>query len=416
MKTFTFFVSFLLIVAVSQAQDYQISFTGSGQSFAIDSIQVENLTQGTTLTLHGDDVLHLVETLGINSVSDNKNTLKIYPNPMIESTMIEFFNSNSRLVSVEIYNEMGGLITKQSTSIQQGTERFEIRNLNSGVYTVIARSSDWKYTAKLISLGNNFGNTTIKYQSNDYGSVPKSTLKSTNNLVKMQYNNGERILFKGFSSNYARVLTLVPTQRQIVDFNFIPCFDFDGHYYAVVTIGTQTWMAENLKTTRYIDGIGIPLVTDLTAWVNLSTPAYCWYDNNQFPDGNTYGALYNWFTVKTGSLCPIGWHMPTDIEWTTLTDYLAGSGVAGGKLKETGTAHWTAPNNGATNETGFTALPGGSRFNGVFDDIGVYGRWWSISLYNTNTSWGRYIQYSGNSILSSNYGWKSGFSVRCVRD
>ncbi len=154
--------------------------------------------------------------------------------------------------------------------------------------------------------------------------------------------------------------------------------DIDGNVYHTVTIGTQVWLVENLKTTRYNDGTSIPLVTDSAAWSNADTSAYCWY-NNDIANKNTYGALYNWFTVNTGKLAIAGWHIPTDAEWTTLTDYLGGESIAGGKLKETGTTHWRSPNAGATNESGFTALPGGHRdVNGTFSAMGDDGFWWSV--------------------------------------
>ncbi len=119
-------------------------------------------------------------------------------------------------------------------------------------------------------------------------------------------------------------------------------------------------MAENLRVTRYNDGTAIPQVIDNTAWTNLSTPAYTWYDNGS----SDYGALYNYYTVAdTNSLnvCPVGWDVPTDTEWATLTTYLGGVSVAGGKMKESGLAHWNSPNTGATNESGFAGLPGGFR-------------------------------------------------------
>jgi uncharacterized protein (TIGR02145 family) len=151
--------------------------------------------------------------------------------------------------------------------------------------------------------------------------------------------------------------------------------DIDNNRYEIVTIGTQTWMGENLKTTRYNDGSVIPLITDdNTAWETASTngaPAYTWY-NNDASNLITYGALYNWYAIDTLSngnknVCPTGWHVPTDVEWTTLTTYLG----AGGKMKEAGLAHWTTPNTGATNESGFAGLPGGYRgTNGTFNDIG----------------------------------------------
>jgi len=194
--------------------------------------------------------------------------------------------------------------------------------------------------------------------------------------------------------------------------------DIDGNVYNTVTIGTQVWMAENLKTTKYNDNTSIPLVTDNTAWAALTTSGYCWYNNDAATYKATYGALYNWHTVNTGKLCPTGWHVPTDAEWTTLTTYLGGEGVAGGKLKETGTAHWISPNTGATNETGFTALPGGFRdYNGPCYYIGSYGLWWSSTEYSTTSSaWRRTMHYDNTSVLRDYFDKRLGFSVRCVRD
>ncbi len=244
MKTFTFFVSCLFATVVLQAQDYQISFTGSGQSTSVDSIQVKNLTQGTTVSLNGDDVLYLVGAVGINTLTDNQNTVKIYPNPMVESTFVEFTNLQTELICLEIFNGMGVLIAKQRTLVQQGRQRIEISRLNAGIYTVNVSTADWKYATKLISLGKNPGNTIIKYLSTDDRSAPENALKSTTDLIQMQYNDGEMLLFKAFSGNYATVLTLLPTQSQTVNFEFISCSDEDGNNYAVVTIGSQTWMAE----------------------------------------------------------------------------------------------------------------------------------------------------------------------------
>jgi len=194
--------------------------------------------------------------------------------------------------------------------------------------------------------------------------------------------------------------------------------DVDGNVYKAVPIGTQVWMAENLKTTKYNDGTAIPLVKDDKAWEALSTPAYCWYKNDEVTNKNKYGALYNWYTVNTNKLCPSGWHVSTDAEWTTLTTYLKGDSVAGGKLKETGTVHWQSPNKGATNESGFTALPGGYRisYGGSFGYIGNNGYWWSPVKDSSSIASYRYIGYGTNNLFSTSYSKHSGFSVRCVRD
>jgi uncharacterized protein (TIGR02145 family) len=199
--------------------------------------------------------------------------------------------------------------------------------------------------------------------------------------------------------------------------------DIDGNTYNTVTIGTQVWMAENLKTTKYNDGTAIPNITDNAAWVALTTPAYCWYNNNAAKYKATYGAMYNWYTVDVASnggknVCPTSWHVSTDAEWTTLTTYLGGGSVAGGKLKETGTTHWTTPNTGATNETGFTALPGGYRNNyGTCSYIGINGHWWSSSEGSTTYAWYSYMYYNYTNVYRDfYYGKYYGFSVRCVRD
>lgn len=201
----------------------------------------------------------------------------------------------------------------------------------------------------------------------------------------------------------------------------------DGYVYKTVKIGNQVWMVENLKTTKYNDGTSIPLVTSNSAWEALSTPAYCWY-NNDISYKSTYGALYNWYTINTDKLCPTGWHVPSDNEWQILEMYLGMSNTQanatgwrgtneGGKLKETGTTHWVSPNTGATNITYFTALPGGGRStNGNFSAIGYRSFWWASTLNSTEYAWTRSLLNNHSNIDRYAYDRKNGFSVRCVKD
>ncbi|MCX6244859.1 MAG: fibrobacter succinogenes major paralogous domain-containing protein [Bacteroidetes bacterium] len=198
--------------------------------------------------------------------------------------------------------------------------------------------------------------------------------------------------------------------------------DVDNNQYRVVQIGFQVWMSENLKTTKYNDGTAIPKVTDNTAWSTLTTAAYCWYNNDDATYKTTYGALFNCYAVNTGKLAPAGWHVPTDDEWTVLTDFLGGEDVAGGKMKSTGTIEagtglWKDPNTGATNESGFIAVPGGYRdVNGLFSAIGNNGYWWSSSEGSASSAWRRRISYSGSDVNSYCSAMSNGFSVRCLRD
>jgi uncharacterized protein (TIGR02145 family) len=189
--------------------------------------------------------------------------------------------------------------------------------------------------------------------------------------------------------------------------------DIDGNIYTTVLIGNQWWMAENLRTATYANGEPIPNVTNNAAWSQLSSGAWCNF-NNSLANDTAYGKLYNLYTtVDPRGLCPTGWHVPSDGEWTVLTDYLGGTLIAGGKMKAT--TDWNAPNTGATNESGFLGLPGGSRNggNGGFDDGGT---WWSSSEFDTDNAWLRSL-LSSAIIVYRGYGPKdTGKSVRCVRD
>lgn len=194
--------------------------------------------------------------------------------------------------------------------------------------------------------------------------------------------------------------------------------DADGNTYSTVTIGAQVWMSENLKVSKFNDGSSIPLVTDNTEWTKLSTPGFCWYNNDATTNKNTYGALYNWYTVSSGKLCPVGWHVPTEKELTALTTYL-GESVAGGKLKEVGFDHWFNPNTGATNETGFTALPSGYRYylNGTFQAKGADCYCWTSTEYSMTQAWNRGLCWYNTSASRGSYAYKQdGLSVRCLKD
>jgi len=203
--------------------------------------------------------------------------------------------------------------------------------------------------------------------------------------------------------------------------------DFEGNIYSTIKIGGQVWMAENLRSTKYNEGTSIPLVTDATAWGALSTPGYCWFDttgtNYSTYSQDTFGALYNYYVVAdTNSLnvCPVGWHVPTDVEWTTLTTFLGGEGVSGGKMKEMGLVHWFSPNTGATNVTGFSGLPTGYRDNnngnGAFFDIGNIGLWWSSTPKGDGFGWGRQMKYNNNTVSRGFSNDKNGYAVRCLWD
>lgn len=198
--------------------------------------------------------------------------------------------------------------------------------------------------------------------------------------------------------------------------------DVDGNSYKTAIIGTQQWMAENLKTTKYSDGTVIPFYSSEAQWSAASAGATC-YLNNDLTMVPKYGRLYNWNTIsktKNGNknLCPTGWHVPTLSEWNVLIDYLGGVSSAGGSMKEKGYVNWASPNSGATNSSLFTGLPGGGRMY----DIGTYdyytgsGYWWTGSETNTYSAWMIGLQNNSTGIIKSENGKTDGFSIRCVKD
>ena len=193
--------------------------------------------------------------------------------------------------------------------------------------------------------------------------------------------------------------------------------DQDGNIYKIITIGTQVWMAENLKSTTLNDGSEIPLIEDTAGWSNLTTPGYCWYNNDEGSFKDAYGALYNGYTVSTGKLCPSGWHIPERQEWLVLRDFLGDSTVGGGKLKEVGTDHWLAPNTGADNTSGFTARGSGIRyFEGSFSSILSFSSLWSSTITEIDEKWYTGLFYAGADFLIDHRNNKNGFSVRCLKD
>lgn len=211
---------------------------------------------------------------------------------------------------------------------------------------------------------------------------------------------------------------------------------YHGHNYSTIILGNgQEWMAENLKTTQYNDGSLIPLLTDPALWaVNYNTgatlPMMCWYDNEQDSfTANKFGALYNWYAINSSTngnkyVCPDGWHIPTDDEWTVLINYIdpdadGGNNMnrAGAKMKTEGTQYWRSPNTDASNESGFSGLPGGSRGHyGSYLFIENDGRWWSSTEDGTSYAWYRYLGYDHASANRYSNNKTSALSVRCVRD
>jgi len=193
--------------------------------------------------------------------------------------------------------------------------------------------------------------------------------------------------------------------------------DIDGNQYDVIKIGNQIWMKENLKVSKYRNGEAIPTGLVNTVWANTNKGAYAIY-NNDNTNNVRYGKLYNWYAVNDSrGLCPSGWHIPSESDWSTLLSYLGGRLACGGKLKSIGTSYWYSPNSDATNVSGFSALPGGYRNDdGSFNNIRYYAFFWSATEYDYSNAWNRDLFFNIGSVDRNNYFKQNGFSVRCLKD
>ena len=313
MKSLFLFIT-ILCGLKAFAQDYLVSFAGTGGSTSVNTVKIENLTAGTTLTLNGTDVLRLTGAVGITQMENRQSwEIKIYPNPMTDNSILQIYPSYAGDAIITVFDMTGKKVAQINSFLENDLQEFHLSGIKSGLYLVSVKGANYHLSGKLISHGNAFGRIAIKKINRNTTAEEKPVkqdYKGDMATINMTYTNGDRLKFTGISGIYSTVLTDIPATDKTITFNFIACTDGDNNNYPVVTIDAQTWMAENLKTTKFKDGTtSITNITEDNLW-GVSTPAYCWYNNNEVANKATYGALYNWYTAGTGNLCPTGWHVP----------------------------------------------------------------------------------------------------------
>ncbi|HBE42142.1 MAG TPA: hypothetical protein DDW27_13215 [Bacteroidales bacterium] len=420
LRTGAFVIMTVIPILSLQAQDYLISFEASSDTITLESVIVENLTQGTILEMKGNEVLHLKGVVPVfETISDNETgIITFYPNPMKEYARMQFVLPEPGETRINFYDLSGRQILQTRDKLSNGEHIYGIQGLEEGIYFVRIISGKYSYSGRIISSGSKRGIAKVVYENTmaiGGKQIDTKETKGTNAEKVFQYTTGDILKLTGISGKYRTVMTVVPTEGKPITFSFIACTDKDFNNYSIVQIGLQTWMAENLKTTKYNDGTAIDNLTDASAWSFLYSPAYCLWGNDA-ANKDVYGALYNWYAVSTGKLCPSGWHVSTDNDWKVLEGYIVGDSDAN-KLKETGTTHWPSPNSGATNATGFTALPGGHRGDlGSFYAKGDNGQFWCNSEYSYTNAWNRGIINEFSTVVRKNNSKVNGFSVRCLKD
>ena len=402
-------LSFLLCSTFSAfAFDYNISFTASGASTSIDYVTVQNLTQGTTVTVPAGS--GLVAT-AINQVAASDESLHIYPNPIQNKATVSYYANIGGNTQINVFGVDGRSLVGMSKNLNIGINKFDL-TLPRGAYTLQINENGKQHTAKILSQSNSAAR--IEFTANE-NTILNGAQKVKTTTVPMQYNFGDLLLFKAYSGNYVSILTDILSGSKTINFNFVDCKDVDGNYYSTVTIGSQVWMAENLKTSKYRNNVAITNKTNDASWGTALTDALSDYGTPT--SSSTYGKLYNWYAVSnTNNLAPLGWHIPTDTEWTILSDFLGGTAITGSKLKEMGTSHWVTPNTDATNQSGFTALPGGlkSTDNSIYE-IGFTDYLWSATQATaTANAYFRSITNLSGNLNSGNYTKNAGMSIRCL--
>lgn len=400
------------------ALNYTISFTGTGASTSVESVIVQNLTKGTTVTVPTGNVLNLTDVATfVDNINTSAEHMSVYPNPMQEKSNISFFAKSDGITQINVFSLEGKKIIGVTRNLSQGNRTFQL-SMPKGVYVIQIQGNGFSYNAKAISQISSDCKAQIVFSDNENQNTSKPQ-KSASAITTMLYTDGDQLLYKGISGNFSTIVTDKPSGNKTTNFDFVECKDADGNYYSVVKIGNQTWMAENLKTTTFKTGESISKVTNNNTWSTAIFPTWCDY-NNDVANGVRYGKLYNWFAATDSrNIAPDKWHVPTDAEWLTLMNTIGGLSVAGGKLKDAGTLNWLSPNTGATNETGFSALPAGNRSysaNGTFGGIGYESYWWSSKENIGNSSFGLALDFDGSYASTISSEKQLGMSVRCVRD
>lgn len=435
--------SLALLAAGLHAQSVTLTFTAelNGGHIPLDSVRVINLTQGGDTVLHApDSVLVLDISTAIGSPGSEALTgLRLStprPNPFEEHTQLVVTVAGEGALELTVLDAVGKTVSDLRRRVGPGQHTFSFAGGPVGLLYAVARWNGERTVQRMVGLSSTSQPGVLHWAGSS--PLPVGGPKS----ASFPWQPGDTLRYLGYASDTIGPLSafiedepmssateLFQLARGLVCPDSPSVTDIDGNTYGTVKIGSQCWMAENLRTATYRDGSSIPNVTDNTAWTQLNSGASCSYDNSPANDA-IYGKLYNWYTVVDPSgLCPQGWHVPTDAEWQQLeaalgmpSGYLGHTGWrgyvenVGGKLKSS--ILWVLPNADATDESGFSGFPGGYRGSdtGVFDLLDYFGFFLSASENGPEWAWSRGLGYHNGGIGRFIDGKGHGISVRCVRD
>lgn len=408
MKTKLILILFFLPILKITSQSITLTF--NGMTSGAENIIIENLTNGTSTTLIGENSI----ILAVNSVNEIKfdDFAMAYPNPFIDDVYLGFVTFNNDIFNIKISNQIGQIIYQQKTKMQIGGHKLKFEAPNSGIYFIKIESKTEQKFFSVICKQSKYNVANLSFEDANNKNITYN--KSTNNLT---FSFGDVLKYTATNNNNISIITDAPTNTKTYTFEFYECIDYELNIYPIVKVGNQWWMAENLKSTKYSNGSNI-------------SGSYV-YDNDSANE-DVYGRLYTWTAMMNGAtgndnnpsgvhgVCPTAWHVPSESEWDEMRDVLGGKIPMHAKVKEVGTEHWNLPNSDATNESGMTVRPGGLRWgdDGTFQDLGEQAYFWNCSDFDDLDNASGYTFFYETSDYYM-YTWNlktQAQSVRCVKD
>jgi len=432
MKKITILLLGMFTIISLQAQNYYIDFTASGAASTLNSIFVENLSQGTSLTLGGSDTLHLIGTGDIIDKNQNKEDIKIYPNPFNEKSYLEFYNETQTMISIDIYDVVGKNVFSLRQEMERGMHLFEMTGFATGHYQLIVKADTWQKTAAFVTLQTSGTQTPqVQFKSTLSKETPTNTVikNSSKNTFQMSYVTGDQMRFIGFSGQLSKILNDIPTSSKTIDFVFTSfvcgdnvTFTYNGQnvtYGTVVSTGGTCWLDRNLGATQVAtSSTNAAAYGDLFQWGRVA-------DGHQIRTSNTTPTLsnsdtpghanfilapnspYDWSSSQNANLwqgvggvnnpCPTGWRLPTDAEW------------------DAEHSSWSQNNSAGAFASPLKLPVAGNRsfIDGSLFDVGSRGRYWSSTVGGADS---RALYFGSSNANMSSSRRAYGFSVRCLKD
>ncbi len=430
-------ILFLTFSLSGYSQDLLVNFYPGSDTVNIESVRVVNLSNNTIYSMNPEDALHIVEATDVRFLAESQNQFEIYPNPADESFFIQFAAVKSGVVNLCLSDAGGRQIFSDSFYAVEGYHKLEVTGNIQGLYFVSLRGDSYLYSGKVAGISNSGSGFKASLIQSVEAEVGETILTKDKAQYEMPYTYGDVLIFT-FLSDIGNT-TIIPFTIENADeysvgdvvtltVNFYSCKDYEEFEYPVVEAGEQVWMAQNLNTAYFNDNNSIKMIDSDNTWSQLTTVAYCDYDNSP-ANSEIFGKLYNWHAVNySGGICPQGWHVSTDADWLELENHLSVSvgavgtlgwrgEPAGCLLKQSGTEFWESDPGENTNYAGFFALPGGMRtLTGEFSHINNYGAWWTATASDNKNAWCRALRADSCDIYRED-GYKTlGLSVRCVYD